>query len=824
MKRTPWLLLVLVAVAAALLLLDPGEWFQPAPPPVQGAEEALDAAPPAPAPLAEAAEPGAAGSAAAAPAEDRVALDASPGLTVIELHEADGRPAPKTELAILQGGELLHEASTDERGRVELEPPGGKLEVYAAPPGRPYVFTTVAGAAGRNRIALPEASVVAGRVLDPPADLGGPLRLSLSSDHPLHPEWRLPEAARQVLAPGRFVRAELRAELGEDGAFRFAGLPEDWTGELTVLGRNLAGASHGEITTGGWRLRLPGPVVGLELELAHRPELRGTVVDSAGSPVAGLALTAIAEEAHEPRARPIELRTDPQGGFRLPLIVGAPQELARFELRADPDPAAPPLYTAEGAEIPADGELGELRIAGRGELRFRVLDPRGQPVEGCLVSAGGVAAEATGPEGTGALRPLLDSAAQLRAVAAGYVPAVDEVLRPAHGTQEIHLRPANRLEVRVPGLEAELRRNLLLRLSGEGGVLAPASETKADLDDHTGLAQDWETVFTSDGEIRSLVVWLDGETTVFRALRPGVELRLELTGNFGRDVFQSLTIPALAPSETRRVDLQLGAGLRVFRARVRDVEDQFLVGARLQLHNQPLGRTGEDGSLLCLTSQTEPRTLVVSHPSAAKLYVQDFLAPAGGAVVDFQLHPASTVTVEVVDEEGARLTDCDVRYRFGGFTTSTMRLPDGRHEIAGLSPGTIEIEAVRKGRSVKVEHDSSNPTARIVFPTRSGGRVAVRLVSETGFPAAQRYSAVLSSKEPGITPLGHYVRKLEPRGFDFENVLPGEYVLMLSYFPSDEEQERGMAMRTVVEPVSLTVAEGETTELELDVSAEGPGG
>ncbi|MBC8329431.1 MAG: hypothetical protein H8E31_11865, partial [Planctomycetes bacterium] len=695
------------------------------------------------------------------------------------------------------------------------------LEVYSAPPGRAVHRAVVPGTPGLHRIVVPTGAIVSGTILGLAGEVDRPWSINLASTHPLHPEWKLPDAARSALGLTWVAPGTLSFRMSEDDGFRFSGLPADWSGELGVSGRQIAEASAGQITKGGWGLTLSRPVTGLELRLAPRAALHGVIVTTEGGPVAKLELVCRYDLETGAYTLPQRFRTDERGAFRVPLPIQSFVELARAELRFDLDLDRAPLFQASGERIPADGDLGELRIDGGGALRFLLLDPRGRPLEGGVVAAGGIRARPTGADGLGTIQPLLAAAERIRATAEGYAPASLPVPRPPPELLEIRLSPCNRLEVGVPALPAEARPNVRLRLAGERGILTPESETSADLEQHAEIPEPWNSTFGPRGEITSLTTrMVEDNQAVFRALAPGVELQLSLVGRFGDPVFHTVQVPALGPAEIRRLEMDLGGALRVFRARVRDQAGTLLVGARLQLDNQSFGQTDGAGELLCLTTKIEPQTLLVTHESCANLYLRDFVAPTDGAVVDLTLGPAYTVVVEVRDEAGALVPDCVVHYKTGGFTSSTRSLGGGRFEITGLGPEPFRIEARRKGRSVWIDHDPAVALAVVTFPLASGGKVAVRLRSDAGFPEAQRYSAILSAVEAGGEHLGIYGQQLEPSGFDFEGVPPGEYRFLISYFPSDQEQAEGMESRTVVQEDAVTVTEGRTTELEVDVSGE----
>ncbi len=187
-----------------------------------------------------------------------------------------------------------------------------------------------------------------------------------------------------------------RTVAGEDGTFRFAGLPPGNIGALNVRAKGYLPYPGSETGAVMQPTRLPeGDVVEKEVRLRRGAALRGRVLDRAGK---GIADAAVRFKTMNPRVGMEEsppVRTDAEGAFRI-------EGVARLKglLKADARGYFQPDYPAQEwqalqqgpmpetctVEVPAEGEgVKDLLLAPGGSVEGVVVDREGKAAPGVTV-------------------------------------------------------------------------------------------------------------------------------------------------------------------------------------------------------------------------------------------------------------------------------------------------------------------------------------------------------------------------------------------------------------------------------------------------------
>ncbi|MAW59589.1 MAG: hypothetical protein CMJ94_01995 [Planctomycetes bacterium] len=161
-------------------------------------------------------------------------------------------------------------------------------------------------------------------------------------------------------------------EVGEDGSFRLAGVPEDNSQRVVAAAEGYARGRTDRV--------VPGMKV--ELGLAPRVSLAGYVFDAAGEPVAEAQVTASPQAAPGRTGGPEMFRqeatnTDENGRFELPEMSAGTFTIAVSSPAGE--------LRQEGVEVSAEAPELELHLPSGEAVIVRVADADGQAVEGARV-------------------------------------------------------------------------------------------------------------------------------------------------------------------------------------------------------------------------------------------------------------------------------------------------------------------------------------------------------------------------------------------------------------------------------------------------------
>ena len=632
------------------------------------------------------------------------------------------------------------------------------------------------GAAGDLKIVLTPGGAVVGRLAGPAGELvpGGRVRVLSVPD----------TQGRAYRYAGGELVADAGSTAGDDGRFTIRNVAP---GRYELL------ADHPDYAT---RLLPPFEVAEGEtvdvgtIELAEGGRLAGRVVDPAGQPLEGVRL----EAAPDSLGRWV-------GGFLFSAHATSDVD-GHFELGGLP--AGEPLrLTAHHSSYPVAKETGivlpreepivvELR---RGARVFgRVLGPRGEPIEGAMVSADIRVPYPDGSgstsAGTGSDRTDADGGFEIEGLGEGLL----------HLTARADGYPAREVEgvtVGGDGHIGPIEIHLDVGAEVSGRVLAPDGSPVpgASVSVHTGstpvdlgidrpslLARPDRPVPPSSAYARSDA---RGEFLVSgTALGPAtIKAEHDRLG----DVAAELVI---APG-VNAIDLVLDPRGRV-EGRVVDAERTPVAGAEVELArasdggfgNRRTERTDPEGRFLFrwltsgdyLLGASAPGLLLEGEPVAVTV------ASVPAPPVELVLTSGEEIAGRVLGVPNTEL----LRIRISAHAAGPARVsrtavpgPDGRYRLTGLPPGrwivTAFAETGRNARS-EVEVDKGGGPYRLDLDV-GGGLTLTGSVRLDGEPLAGASIAITGAGSGVRPPGGAYVETAFDGTFRAEGLEPGEYQL-----------------------------------------------
>ncbi|HKE02169.1 MAG TPA: carboxypeptidase-like regulatory domain-containing protein, partial [Planctomycetota bacterium] len=431
----------------------------------------------------------------------------------------------------------------------------------------------------------------------------------------------------------------------------------------------------------------------------------GRLVDEQGAPVAGARVYLPEISRASGRARGLRgepVATDARGAFELANV--SPSVHSLVVVRADFAPAV--VRVGESSDRAAKRDLGELRLAASGALRGQVLDARGFPVPGAVVTlAGAQTIAAVAPRGETAA----DGTFTIAGLAAGSyaLDLVDPAASALAGgfrrkTYELDLAPG---ETRTVTLDARDDARVRGHVRVSGGAPAESTEVALCAADHSGR------------EIAAAEVDIDGSFEL-SAPRAGTFL-LEVRSLDGPTVRASRLV-TLAPRETKEATIELGnaslsghvstSGDRTPVPNAR-VEIETDLGARWMLLADAEGRFRVNG---LPAGVVRARALARGFAMAPAQTLR--VAEGANATCGFELTPESVVTIQVTDAARRPLPGARVAAWLddGTFVGDEKTDAKGEVPLRALAGGNLQVV---------VEHESYAQQRTSVSVT-AGARVA----------------------------------------------------------------------------------------------------
>lgn len=813
------LLLVLLGVLAmtAVLLVDPLEWFasrQPAAPPI-GAAAAVDAG-------GKVATPATATIPAAPPPERPERREADPlaDLAGFRVVLTPDRPVVDAQVLFVRDDLVFGELHTDANGEVARVADGLPATVLIAVAQRPLERREVVLDAGRHEVRLDAGARVSARFVHADGRPAADLEVEIDCDRPPFADDALGPRSLRALRRDCLVRRRTLLRSDAEGALTVTGLATNWSGALAPQGPwRVTATTHGTVQARGRGVRLAEPATDLVATLAPMPVLRGRLLlKDDGSPLAKVPLMALVRSPDGSSGS--DATTDADGRFAFELSSA---RIDSVELRLGlGDRQLPPILAVDGAQVPKDGDLGDIAIDGLRHVQFVLRDADGAPVARGIATAAGLRSSPTGTDGCGELAFVPRAASQLDAEAPGFVPASAPIPPQLAAPIAVTLQRGNQLRVVVRLPDGANRTQFKVSLRGPRPITAAPVASAEEQRRHVSpwafdaAAMDpaaMESRLCGNPDAHGLVT--------FRALRAGIELELLIGGISGEMVYHRETIAPLADAEQREITVSLERGMYAFRGRVLDRDGAPLRRATLQLGGQILGFTDAEGAFACWLASPQTGTLLVQHNTCATLRLDAYAVPLDGAPVEFRLAAARPLTIEVVDGNGAPVPQAEVFIRHGGFIANTHRVEGNRHLAWSMPQEPFEIAVFLAGREFKMPHDPALATARLVVPVL--GRVAALIDDASTAGRAGQFALVLAPTTGAAWQPATAKRAAAPGlRIEIAAVPPGSYQATLRYVPSDLERAAGGA-ELQAPPVEVVVLAGRAAEVRLALPARGGG-
>lgn len=501
------------------------------------------------------------------------------------------------------------------------------------------------------------------------------------------------------------------------------------------------GASNSEVRTnrqGRYSLELPSaaPLVRAEAEgflgatvapgaqerlrpLVLRParSAGGRVLDPQGRPAAGAAVLVISQSPNPkglPRTEePVEIKTDAEGRFRVPLLA-----LGRIGLAVRAQGFVPAaldgLTLAPGKGV---ADLGTISLEAAARLAGRVVDPSERPVSEAQIriegKPGGAEPQATtGPAGQFVLEGLrAGETLSLRVSRPGYAAVnLDPITLPAEEPVTVVLRPAARVSGTVVDEDGSPVAGASLLLTRDSRVLGAA---------------------TADAGGRFAVEGVEPATLTLTAMAPG----------FLPSVQSDLDVPQGGELADLEVILERGA---VLEGTVTAPSGEPAPGARITVsgNSAPGSFAGLGLSQAAADEDGHYRLEGVAEGERSFRVEWNGLPPAARSVavragtnrLDVQLEGGAAVSGRVVTSsgepvEGAELRLAPLQETGGGELPSAISASDGFFRFAAVSPGRYRLQGARPGyagppRDVEV---ASDPVSDLELRLDRGGALSGRL-------------------------------------------------------------------------------------------------
>jgi hypothetical protein len=737
-------------------------------------------------------------------------------LAELEVREADGAAVSDATVLACRGEDLVWREQTDANGRLSVEADGVDTLLVVSAAGYPLIAESLALTPGTHVLELPTGERVAGVVVATDGTPMPKLELLLDSDHPLPPREAIPEVAWNALGIQPLDRLRVATRTASNGSFEFHGLPVPWSGTLRcwrVI--RIESASAGAISTASRDLTLERAVDDLRIVVVPSPVLRGRALDaSTRAPVAKLTLRAGFAYRELDFEGELFLTTDDGGRFERSLDRN---DVVRIDLAVGATAAAERFLRLVGEEIPSDYDLGDVLVPPTRDVRFTLHDPLGAPIAGGVATIAGVKSAPTDGEGRSVVPHVPPLERELRVVADGFLPETVDLPEPLPDPLALVLTAANRLDVQLTAPSGGDFALFRVSLQCDAGLFLERNPKGLGFDragDHVlrhSLAP--QKIDPSLGMLVAAARPDERGAVTFKALRPGHEIVLRVTGKTGKPVHYERTLEPLGEGERRSVVVALGETWKPFRGVVVDPEKHPIVGAFVKLNEGCRVQTDERGEFVL--SCPEPYgTLRASHPGFATLEIEDFVVPEDGSAIELVMQFGRRVVITVVDERGEAVPEAEVSVSTELSSASVVSLGEGRFESNTRSDEPFRISTRVCGRVFEQLHDSDSDEARVVVPAL--GTVIVewtRPLEHAGGGWVLFMLRGTTPKSRDIVPLP--LRASGQTSCTIRRVLPGTWELTCVYSPSDEERGHGAQDEPLASPIVLTVQPGAETRVTL---------
>lgn len=651
--------------------------------------------------------------------------------TELAFVDGDDRPLVAAAFVVFRGDAPLRAGKSDPRGVAAVAADGAEAEVVVVPTDRFAFRARVALAEGPTKVRAPEGAEVSGfaRIDGAPPPTRAPL--ALRGDRLAAALAGLPPKVRAALGAPAVEPSHLTVVAAADGAFRFRGLPPDWSGELLALEPYEALEPTADLRG----VRLERPTAGLTFALREEPALTGRVVrPGTREPIPGARVRArlLSPSMMASRAE----TAGPDGRFRVALRQ---KQLSSVFLTVSDAAGRGGRDSQISTGLDRATDLGDLEHRPLRELPLVVVDRAGAPVAGAVASsaAEAVLSEPTDAAGRTTLS-LSEADAKVFVAALGYARATLDV--PAAGESPLvaTLDPGTLLSVRVVGPDGKPATGA--RLRGESGSRYGIFEgqSSCDDDDYVGVSKASMLAAMSNDSACTVVWALDADGRVeLPGVRAGAPLSFAAIDAAGALLDEAKV--ELRPGERREVALRVDRAPRVAAGRVVDREGRPVAGASVTLKAgeefADSVATDAEGRFRFAAVYSESTTLEIARVGFVARRIADWKPTPDEAPETIVLEAGVRFAARVVDADGTPLGDVLVyvrRLRADGSPDSgyeTLRATTaatGNAVFADAPPETLLLTAQVGDQRLEARHDPRNGDAALRADV-AFGRVVVEL-------------------------------------------------------------------------------------------------
>ncbi|MCK6445492.1 MAG: carboxypeptidase-like regulatory domain-containing protein [Planctomycetes bacterium] len=833
-RAGPWILLgVAVAIAAAFGWLV---FREPAPVAVVGIERPEERAAATPPP--KLVEPPKATLESVAVADDERATFTPAGaadlepppLMELELRGSEGQPLVGAVVAVFDTKRVLESVESDARGIATVRAGAGRARALVQLRGSAPWLAEFEFAPVRLCLDEPRRLALFGRARVDRTTPSEALELTLTSDRALFDAATIPQALRDALELDARATTRLVTSTDEHGEFVFRGLVEPFTGRLSLPDRvAVLSVEPPSATVERRSVRFAERVERLELELVALPKLVGRVVEADGSPVAradiegwlvfapqtdgggrrgGRGLTASLDET----------RTDADGRFEL--LLELPRNLDTRELanaaglpptervgllvRRNAQSAQAEVEIA-ATKMRSRWDLGEVVLSAPQERELVVRGPDQKPIEGAVVLFGDAEART---DGNGAAKLAHVEDADTASVGKlGFLP--EEVSLEGEGRIEVELRATNRWNVTfvdANGVRVAERR---FSLSARGPLFVGDDPTRPSRVHVASGGTDSERAFRereSGAVVATFRTDADGRASFSGFAGP---FTLRITDGLGAVLTEREV--ALGPDEVRDETIELAQRGGTFAGRVVDEFDTSLAGASVRLavrsaRTSETRRTDAAGEFRFEDLQPGRVRLEIEREGFSPLAIDDYELALDGEPIEFRLHTAGTLAVEVIDDLGNAVPTAGLRVRASQHPNLPVRRRAmNRFELRELPGDPVTLLIDIGGREYERVIDAQGGDTRVIVPRH--GRAQVTFAPTGELLAGGEYRVRVRSTEPGSeVQVVQLVRtQRAPFTATFDALLPGSYSAQLEWRELSDRDGRtrrtlGTAQAFIVNP------------------------
>ena len=628
-----------------------------------------------------------------------------------------------------QGGEVEDTTTlADGCAAFAAKPTAGGVLVRAR--GFQAVYQQVGELRGEVVVQLGGGRVVAGQVFEDgvPVAAGMVLKLSVPARHEAPPG--APETILDLLGgPGH----SLTTTTDGNGAFTFAGLADNWAGELQLPRTHWLLRQAGQLVESDSNLLVLAPNDRLRVETTRLPVVHGRVEWSdGGGPVARafvhLSRLTFADSSVTSQASAI---ADAEGRFAIGLCPDAPNQRERW---LDPRRRSEPTHiqvsasrgstthlTLEAGGGPIDLRAEVVLRLDRGlEQRFRAVDAAGQPLAGARALHGdGSLSEPTGNDGLGTSRSqfgLWVGAEGRQVVGIPYRQIGQGLGAELH---EVVLQNGNAIHVRVrtpTGTPASAR---VVALTGQRSLV----------DWQCANLRRWLGESRFDVATESYQFDRRGEARIV-SLMADVPCRLVVRDDFGGELAaQEIVTPRLG--EQRVIDITLTATDHPVRGRVLDADGAPVALARVVLRAQGAEparrdrseRSASDGTFRFAPLHATGDLVLTAHRQGFAATERIVTLAELTHEITITLAAARRTTVRIVDEDGAPVAEPQLVVDSAtSHRIDQQQVGLGEFVCLDLPPGEVTFACWVAGKRHELRHDTAKPLAELRVPRTARAR------------------------------------------------------------------------------------------------------